>query len=476
MFPVGHECEAVVSEISNSQNNEPSRVATDADRRAYVRDCIARRLNGKAMAATGLLGTVLSLPMVAAAQAAQQFVRADGIAGVSDVQVMDDGSAQLQMSNGMTVSVPASDVQITDAGDVLVSDRIVEVAADVMAAAEGGGLGGGAIAAGLGGAAVAAAAAGGGGGSDGDGAAPIQVLNQESFRSEVLGDSGGFNSENTGITLPDGTDSVEVTITDGDGNQIASGEGLVDENGNWTFRPPEGFPQGNLTVTVTSRDAGGEELDSTTQDFVIDTVAPEITIEDTGVGEDGVLNITEQDAGITISGATDAEDGQTVTVMVGAEEFTTTASGGAWSVTVPASDLAGLADDQDVTITANVEDAAGNAADEDEAEFTTDLSAGITLDTIAGKDVDDAGTEITAADRVGGFDVTGTVTDVENDQTVTVTINGQDFTGAVDGGGFTVAIDDQAFLNGLGNGPTTLTLSASVADEAGNEATTPPAS
>ncbi|MFB9150068.1 Ig-like domain-containing protein [Roseovarius ramblicola] len=451
-------------------------MATDADRRAYVRDWIARRLNGKAMAATGLLGTVLSLPMVAAAQAAQQFVRADGIAGVSDVQVMDDGSVQLQMSNGMTVSVPASDVRITDAGDVLVSDRIVEVAADVMAAAEGGGLGGGAIAAGLGGAAVAAAAAGGGGGSDG-GSAPPPVLNGESFQSQVLGISGGFNSENTGITPPEGTTTIEVTITDEEGGETFF-EVEPDEDGNWTTPDlgDDSPPQGNVTVTVRSLDEGGEELDSTTQDFVVDTVAPEITIGDTGVGGDGVLNITEQDAGITISGATDAEDGQTVTVTVGAEEFTATASGGEWSVTVPAGSLAGLGDDATVNITANVEDAAGNTADEATDSFTTDLSAGITLDTIAGKDVGDAGTEITAADRVGGFEVVGTVEDVENGQPVTVTINGQDFAGTVAGGAFTVEIDDQAFLDGLGNGPTTLNVSASVTDEAGNEATTPPAS
>ena len=105
-----------------------------------------------------------------------------------------------------------------------------------------------------------------------------------------------------------------------------------------------------------------------------------------------------------------------------------------------------------MTITANVEDAAGNAAEEAKPALTTDFNAGITIETIAGKDVGDAGTEITAADRVGGFDVTGTVADVENGQPVTVTVNGRTSRHRR-GGAFTVEISARLPERPRRNGP-----------------------
>ena len=446
-------------------------VSTEIDRKAFVRDWIAKRFSAGKLAGSGLVGAVLTLPMLAAAQITGEFVSATGIEGVTNVQTMPDGSAQLTMSNGTTISVPAADVQIAANGQVLVSDRIIDIAAEVMAGGAGG-ISGGAIAAGLAGGAGLAAAAGGGGSDGDDGPPPLPVLNGEDFQSTVLGVSGGFNSDNTGITIPDDTTSVEITITDENGNETTAPADNFDANGDWTFTPPGGLPQGPITVTVTSLDGDGTELGSSSQQFNVDTVPPTIAITDDGTGPDGVLNLAEQDAGITISGTTDAEDGQTVTVTVGTEDFTGTASGGTWSVTVPSTSLASLADGATVSVTANVNDAAGNPAPEATDSFTTDLSAAITIAQINGEDV--ATADISAADRVDGFDVTGTVTGVEDGRTVTVTLNGQDFTGPVSGGTFSVPITE-AFLATLGNGPTTLALSASVTDVAGNETTDTPA-
>jgi len=481
-----------VTEIFPKPVEARSTVSSEMDRKAFVRDWIARRLKAGRIAGSGIVGTLLTLPMLAAAQAVGEFVNAAQIEGVTNVEAMPDGSAQLTMSNGTTISVPATDVQIAAGGQVMVSSRIVEIAAEVMAAGGAVGLGAGAIAGGLVGVAGIAAAASDSG-SDGAAAPPpLPVLSAAKFSGAVLGVSGGFNSENTGINTATDAASVEVTITDADGVETTTTlpADQFDENGDWAFVPPSGIPQGIVTVTVKSFDADGEEIGSATQQFNVDTIPPTITIDDTGVGADGVLNIAEQEAGITISGTTDAEDGQTVTVTIsdggvitagaigvrvvtGAEfSVTTTASGGAWSVVIPATDLAGLADGTTVTVTANVEDAAGNPATATTGSFTTDLSADIEIITIAGDPV--ASATITAADRVGGFDVTGTATGVEDGQTVTVTLNGQDFTGTVASGAFTVSITE-AFLGGLGNGPTTLTLSASVTDVAGNTATDAPA-
>jgi hypothetical protein len=407
---------------------------------------------------------------------------------------MSDGTAQLTMSNGTTISVPAADVQVAAGGQVMVSSRIVEIAAEVMAAGGAAGLGAGAIAGGLAGAAGVAGIAGARGGGDDGGSAPPPVLAASEFSSSVLGISGGFDSQNTGINSATGAASVEVTITDANGDETTTTLPTTqfDANGDWAFVPPGGIPQGIVTVSVKSLDASGNEIETASQQFSVDTIPPTITIDDAGVGADGVLNLAEQEAGITISGTTDAEDGQTVTVTIsggavvvssaigaraaGAEfSVTTTASGGTWSVVVPAADLAGIADGP-VRIAANVEDAAGNLSDNAVANAVANVSADRTADieitTVAGDPI--ASADITAADRVGGFDVTGTAAGVEDGQTVTVTLNGQDFTGTVTAGAFTVSIPE-ADLAALGNGPVTLDLSASVADVAGNTATDTPA-
>ena len=94
-----------------------------------------------------------------------------------------------------------------------------------------------------------------------------------------------------------------------------------------------------------------------------DTVAPTISITDDGSGGDGVVNVAEQ-AAVVVSGTTDAEDGQIVTVSFSdgfnpAVVVAGTASGGAW--TASAADLSGL-NEGSISIAADVDDAAGNAA------------------------------------------------------------------------------------------------------------------
>lgn len=476
-----------MTEISPKPVEARSTVSSELDRKAFVRDWIARRLKAGKIAGSGLVGTLLTLPMLAAAQVVGEFVNASQIEGVTNVEAMSDGTAQLTMSNGTTISVPATDVQVAAGGQVMVSSRIVEIAAEVMAAGGAAGLGAGAIAGGLAGAAGVAGIAGASGGGDDGGSAPPPVLAASKFSSSVLGISNAFNNENTGITLPAGTATAEVTITESDGTETTF-DVTPDADGNWSTPSIKFLPQGAVNVSVKSLDASGAEIETTSQEFSVDTIPPTITIDDAGVGADGVLNLAEQEAGITISGTTDAEDGQTVTVTIsggavvdpsaigaraaGAEfSVTTTASGGTWSVVVPAADLAGIADGP-VRIAANVEDAAGNPSDNAVANVSADRTADIEITTIAGDPV--ASADISAADRVDGFDVTGTATGVEDGQPVTVTLNGQDFTGTVTAGAFTVSITE-VFLNTLGNGPVTLDLSASVTDVADNTATDTPA-
>ncbi|WP_139152948.1 Ig-like domain-containing protein, partial [Enterobacter hormaechei] len=79
------------------------------------------------------------------------------------------------------------------------------------------------------------------------------------------------------------------------------------------------------------------------------------------VAGDDVINVAEHNQAQIISGsATDAAAGDTVTVTIGGQTYTTVLdAAGNWSVGVPANVISGLSDGT-VTVTASVTDAAGN--------------------------------------------------------------------------------------------------------------------
>ncbi len=451
-------------------------------RKAYVRDWIAQRLTAGKTAGTGLVGALLTLPALAAAQGREGFVDATEIEGVQAVEVRPDGSVHMQMSNGVTVSVPAQDVQLGANGEVLVSERIVEIAGEVMAS---GGAAAGMGGAGLAGGAAAAAIAGAAAASDDDGGGAggpeLTTVN-----SQVLSDGGGLTNANTEVDASEEAESVEVTVTGEDGNEVPLSVTLG-EDGSWTADPDEGseLPQGEVTVTVRSLDADGEEIDSTEQTVIIDTIPPTIEVTDTGVGDDGFLNIAEQGEGITISGTTDAEDGQDVTVTLSAgsgdpTEATATVSGGEWSVDIAPDDLAGISDGDEVTVEATVSDAAGNEAERPAtATFEADLAGpSIDIDTIS----DDG--QIGLIDVQDDLLVTGSTT-AEVGQAVTLTFNGEEYTGEVvsngleDGGAAWEVTVPQSALAALQDEAgddgqlSDVEVSATVRDAAGNPASSP---
>lgn len=473
-----------------------SEIETDADRTTYVREWIGRRLKVSKTAGAGFFGAVLTLPALAVAQVAEGFVSASGLDGVRSVEVLDDGSGQIQMSNGTTIQVPAQDIQVAANGQVLVSPRIAEIAAEVMAAGAGGGALGTLGIAGAGAAAATAAVANGDSGSDA-GAAPAGAAATTSVptvNAAVLSASSGLTNGNTGITLPEDTATIEITVTDSDGGTVTTTV-TPDEDGNWRLAAPEdGFPEGEVEIVVNSFDADGEETGETTGNVIIDTVPPTIEITDAGVGKDNIMTLADLNDGFTISGTTDAEDGQEVTVTIrklsGEDHVeTTVVSGGAWSVGIEANDITGgtppgLAgypfDGQTIEIEANVEDAAGNAATGDIYGITADLTGpSITIDTISGDDQ----IGLLEANDSNGLTITGT-TSAEIGQAVTLTFAGTEYPGEVvsaaqDEGLFTwiatvpqsaiIALQDAAGEDELITG---VEISATVSELSGNPAPT----
>ncbi|MBW7985150.1 Ig-like domain-containing protein, partial [Enterobacillus tribolii] len=68
---------------------------------------------------------------------------------------------------------------------------------------------------------------------------------------------------------------------------------------------------------------------SAAQDIVVDTTAPSLTIDT--IAGDNIINATEHGQTLTITGTSNAEAGQTVTVSVNGADYTTTVNAdGTW--------------------------------------------------------------------------------------------------------------------------------------------------
>jgi hypothetical protein len=179
-----------------------------------------------------------------------------------------------------------------------------------------------------------------------------------------------------------------------------------------------------------------------------------------------VINAAEDDSDGTVTVTTsDVEDGQMVTVTLGAKSYTGTVSSGSAAITIPAADLQALTEGDTYSLTANVSDAAGNAAVQDSStSFTVDKVAP-TIETVSTS----WGSVINAAEVDNDGTVTITTNGAEDGQAVTVTLNSQNYTGTVSSGSAKITIPAEAGLKVLTNGDT-YNLTADVSDAAGNAA------
>jgi hypothetical protein len=223
---------------------------------------------------------------------------------------------------------------------------------------------------------------------------------------------------------------------------------------------------GNFTVTADVADTDGLAAPQASAPLAKDVTAPALSIDSFSDG--AVMNATEQGTDLTITGATTAEDGQSITVAMNGQTYTGTASGGAWSVTVPTADLAALSDGATIPVTADVTDQAGNPAIQASNSFDTDFTAPtVSITNLSDGAVMNAAEQSTDLTVAGTSDATdGTVVTVEiarPDGTVDVT-----GTATVTGGTWSYtapASDLGALLDGV-----SYDVDASVSDPAGNSA------
>ena len=248
-----------------------------------------------------------------------------------------------------------------------------------------------------------------------------------------------------------------VTVTFGGKNYTTT----VEANGSWTVNVPPAdlaaLPDGagNVQASVSNINGNSAQADRA---YSVDATAPLITINT--IASDDTLNVSEAGAGITISGTTTAQAGQTLTVTLNNNTYQTTIlADGTWSVNVPATDLSGLTASS-YTVTATVSDKAGNPASADHALAVDVTAPDLTINTVAGDDI------INAIEHGQALVVSGTSTGAAAGDVVTVSLNGKNYTTTLDASGnWNVGIP-AADVTALATGSQTIT--ASLSDRAGN--------
>ena len=218
-----------------------------------------------------------------------------------------------------------------------------------------------------------------------------------------------------------------------------------------------------LQIDASQTDAAGN-VGNASQLSDKDTGTPAIAIIDDGSGGDGVVNLAELGA-VVVSGTTDAEDGQTVTVTFGdganADVVVTgTVNSGNW--TASPADLSSL-NDGAISISADVTDAAGNAATTATTAITLDLGLpelsvnpiGITNNVFppfGGTSDQPAGSLVTIRDELGNVVCTATVETGSPDNTwactptTAIPEGGYTYTAEIDDGSGNLRVVDIEFM------------------------------
>jgi len=351
----------------------------------------------------------------------QLFLSADGF--LTEVQLNSGAGADYYASyiegeGAVGKFAVNDDLYFMRSADVMLADSFTPE--DDQVGMLGAALGGIAPLFGWGGAAAAAGAAalvGGTGGGGGGPAAPEVAVTEGTEANEhiVNQEDHADGVEIAGTGTPGAT--VDVTI---DGTTEST---TVDEDGLWEviFAPGDidtGEYQVPVEVTITNE--GGST--TVTDTLIVDTVIG--TSMDATGGADSVVNASEYDGGVTLTGTVTGSstvvvtiDGQDYDAIVTYDETTLT---GTWTLDVASSVMGEGEYTQEVIISTT--DAAGNSYS------TTSTVEVDTLIGVSGNAVGGSDGVINASEFDGGVTLGGTVT---GNDSVVVTIDGQNFNAIV---------------------------------------------
>ncbi|MDG1469953.1 MAG: Ig-like domain-containing protein [Ascidiaceihabitans sp.] len=201
----------------------------------------------------------------------------------------------------------------------------------------------------------------------------VDTISEVSVSTSTVAGDGTINGaeQAAGVTLT-GTAQAGSTVDVTFGSTTLAA--TVDANGNWSVDfPPSAIATGEYeaTVTAVATDANGN-VSASTGTIQVDTFVNTFGYTSTSGGADGVINATEAQSGLIVTG--NAEAGSTVSVVLGGvTQVAMVNADGSWTATYSASQLAPGTYSTDMVATAT--DAAGN---------TSTITQTVNVDTEAG--------------------------------------------------------------------------------------------
>ncbi|WP_241029959.1 MULTISPECIES: Ig-like domain-containing protein [Citrobacter] len=237
----------------------------------------------------------------------------------------------------------------------------------------------------------------------------------------------------------------------------------VDDVGDWAIgldaKTIRALANGDFTFTANAMDAAGNPAAQAEHAIKVDTIAPVIAISTTSAGSDDVLNKVEKQTPFIIQGSTDLEDGAVITVTLNGKTYNAEANGGAWSLTIPASDLASLADGS-YTVHVIAKDASGNTSTTSKTILVDTQTPVVVISNVTSDNIINS-TEAASDQQIYGKVINGAAGD-----TITVTLNGKTYTTTVNADMTWSVNVPSADLGDLNNGKNTVTVT--VTDNHGN--------
>jgi ribosomal 50S subunit-recycling heat shock protein len=254
----------------------------------------------------------------------------------------------------------------------------------------------------------------------------------------------------------------EVTVSFNGKTYLA----VVDTDGNWTTTVPAadlaGLSDGQATITANATSAAGNPASANHDVNVLASEAnlPTITIDK--VAGDDIINSTEHNQPLVISGTSNhLVEGETINITLNGKPYSAiVGADGSWSTTVPVADVQAL-QNQDYTITASGNDIAENVATGTH-QVTVDTTPPLLTIVV------DAGADgiLNAAEAALGLPITGSA---PAGLTVTVTVDGKPYPVLVpESGNWTLTIPAADLKAITADGP--LIITATVTDAQGNVA------
>lgn len=288
------------------------------------------------------------------------------------------------------------------------------------------------------------------------GVSPLITINTVSGDDIISGAEKGAPLTLTGSTQQAETgQTVTVTLA---GQSFTT---TVQADGSWSLTVPAAamgnLPDGAVAITASVTDLSGN-TGNTSRTITVDSQAPALSIDP--LTADNIINAAESGQDLPITGTTDAQPGQTVTVTLNGQTYQGVVQpDGTWSVTVPAANVGALADGN-ATVTASVNDVAGNPSSVSRVALVDATPPVVTINPVATDNV------INTPEHIQAQIISGTVTGAQAGDIVTVTLNNVDYTTVVDGSGNWSLGVPASVVSGLADG--SYPVSVSVTDKAGN--------